>query len=101
MADEVVCALAPQNKVNLLFFDGETLYAHTNMAGTLYLHQEPGRALFATVPLSGLNWQPLVFTTLTGWQYGALRFTGTDHGQVYIPPAQADLQYLISSTAVL
>ena len=101
VADEVVCALAPQNKVNLLFFDGETLYAHTNMAGTLYLHQEPGRALFATVPLSGLDWQPLVFTTLTGWQYGELRFTGTDHGQVYTPPAQADLQYLISSTAVL
>lgn len=100
-ADQVVCALAPHNKLNLLFFDGETLYAHTNMEGTLYLHREPGRALFVTVPLSGMDWQPLTFAALTGWQWGRPVFSGTRHGQVYQPPAQADLQYLISDSVVL
>ena len=99
--DAAVCSLAPGNKLNLLVFDGELFYAHTNMAGTLYVHQEPGRAFFATTPLAGLEWRPLPFTTLTGWKNGELLFTGTNHGQEYFPPAQADLQFLISDTAVL
>ena len=101
VVDDVVCALAPHNKVNLLIFDGELFYAHTNMAGTLYFRQEQGQTFFATTPLAGLEWRPLPFTILTGWQNGVQRFTGTNHGQEYFPPAQADLQFLISETAVL
>lgn len=99
--DEAVCSLAPHNKLNLLVSDGELFYVHTNMAGTLYVHQEPDRTFFATTPLAGLVWHPLPFTTLTGWKNGKLMFTGTNHGQEYFPPAQADLQFLISDTAVL
>lgn len=76
------------------------LYAHTNMRGTLYLHREPGCALFATVPIGAQDWEPLVFTTLTAWSGGELRFTGTCHGKEY-RCAQQDVQFLISDSAVL
>ncbi|MGN0662583.1 MAG: class II glutamine amidotransferase [Faecalibacterium sp.] len=100
VCDAVVCSLAPENKLNLLFSDGELLYAHTNMRGTLYLHREPGCVLFATVPVGVPDWEPLTFTTLTAWSGGELRFTGTCHGKEY-HCAQQDVQFLISDSAVL
>lgn len=99
-ADRVVCSLASGNKLNLLFSDGELVYAHTNMKGTLYVHREPGCALFATVPLGNLKWEPLTFAKLTAWRAGELCFTGTEHGQEY-RSAQGDVGFLISDSAVL
>ena len=50
LIDEIVRTIVPGNKLNLLLFDGEVLYAHTNLQGTLYWCESEGTRIFATVP---------------------------------------------------
>jgi glutamine amidotransferase len=83
--DTLVTSLSPENKLNLLIYDGELLYAHTNYADSLHVRQTEQGAFFSTQPLALGTWQPLPMTTLVAYQEGVLRFTGTDHGHAYIP----------------
>lgn len=57
--------LSPGNKLNLLVYDGEALYAHANAAGSLHLREDPsGAAVLSTRPLgSGDGWEPLPLCT--------------------------------------
>ena len=83
LIDRLVCEITPRNKVNLLLYDGELLYVHTNYANSLYLKQTEGTVIFATVPLDPEAWQPMPFTTLHAYQDGSGRFCGTCHGNEY------------------
>lgn len=84
LVDRLVCEITPHNKVNLLLYDGELLYVHTNYANSLYLRQTEETVLFATVPLDPDAWRPMAFTTLYAYQDGCERFCGTCHGNEYI-----------------
>ena len=80
----VVAALAKGNKLNLLVFDGDVLYAHTNFRGTLhYLKEEDSMAL-STNPLSQGDWKPLPFTRLVAIKDGEFVREGPPHGHEYI-----------------
>lgn len=81
--DGIVSASSPKNKLNLLIYDGELLYAHTNFRDSLYLRKDGFGATFSTQPLSETGWQPAPFMTLTGWREGELVFTGTKHHNEY------------------
>lgn len=81
--DKAVCDLSPENKLNLLIFDGEILYAHCNLKGTLYQYYEDGIRLIATAPLSFADWKPFPLNTLHAFQKGELLQTGTDHGNEF------------------
>ena len=83
LIDRLVCKIAPNNKLNLLLYDSELLYVHTNYAHSLYKKQLEGTALFATAPLESMGWQPLMFTTLCAYQDGQERFRGACHGKEY------------------
>lgn len=83
LLDRIVCQLAPHNKLNLLLYDSEQMYVHTNYANSLYVKQLDGAALFATVPLSPGGWRPLGFTTLFAYRDGQERRRGTNHGCEY------------------
>lgn len=83
LLDGIVCRTAPRNKLNLLVYDSEQLYVHTNYANSLYARQLDGGMAFATVPLDRGDWQPVPFTTLLAYREGQLVFRGTDHGQEY------------------
>ena len=50
--EENIKAMSKGNKLNLLIYDGELLYAHTNLYGSLYYHQGNSMILFSTVPLT-------------------------------------------------
>ncbi|MBQ2642117.1 MAG: class II glutamine amidotransferase [Lachnospiraceae bacterium] len=85
--DEAVAALAPGNKLNLLLFDGETFYTHTNMQGTLYSCFAGNAALFATVPFltgSGARWEEMPCTSLCAWRDGVQIYRGSPHHHIYI-----------------
>lgn len=94
--ERVVRELSPHNKLNLLIYDGELLYVHTNYAHSLYKKQAEGTAMFATVPLDGGDWQPLGFTTLYAYQDGRQRYAGTPHGSEYIDDPRS-LRYIYAS----
>ena len=81
--DELVSDMAKGNKLNLLIYDGELLYVHTNYANSLYCSQRECALLFATTPLDRGNWDAHPFTTLCAYQDGRKLFQGTNHGNEY------------------
>lgn len=83
--DRIVCSLSPENKLNLLIFDGEMLYVHTNFKASLFMMQTDLQLLFSTKPLSSGNWKEIPFTQLLSFKEGQLIRKGTRHGNEYIP----------------
>lgn len=81
------------NKLNLILYDGEFMYVHTNYANSLYLLNKGDCALFSTQPLSPENWQNVPFTTLVVYKWGKQVFTGTNHNNEYIENEE-NLKYL-------
>ena len=83
LVDQIICCIAPHNKLNLLIYDGEYMYVHTNYANSLYVCHLEDSTLFSPVPLSTGDWHPLPFTTLCVYSQGVKVFTGTNHGYEY------------------
>lgn len=82
--DDLICEIAKENKLNLLLFDGESFYVHTNCRNSLYLSKRQGGYVFCTVPLDGQEWKPIALNTLLAFQDGKLVQTGTNHGYEYV-----------------
>lgn len=51
VVDDIVSELSSGNKLNLIIYDGELLYVHTNLDGSLNYYQGNKFVLFATEPL--------------------------------------------------
>ena len=82
--DDLIWELAGGNKLNLLVYDGEILYAHTNFRGSLYVRQLEGELVFSTKPLSGDGWKPLPLTRLVAAKDGEIVREGAAHEKEYI-----------------
>lgn len=81
--NDIVSDMSKGNKLNLLIFDGEYLYVHTNYAKSLHYLETENGIIFSTLPLTDENWQAVPFTTLLAYKDGELKFTGTKHGNEY------------------
>lgn len=88
------------NKLNLILYDGELMYVHTNYAGSLYVLQRDDAAIFSTVPLTAEAWEPVPFTTLCAYKNGRCYFQGDAHGAEYIDRPE-DTHYLYTEFAAL
>ena len=84
VVDNLVIMSSPQNKLNLLIYDGETLYAHTNYQNSLFRRNVDKCVYISTQPLTSDEWEVLPFTQLIAYQQGVLKFVGTNHGSEYI-----------------
>lgn len=82
--DSLIVKMSVGNKLNLLLYDGEILYVHTNFADSLYKLERQNQVLFSTVPLSREAWQPVTFTTLLAYRQGKEILQGTNHGNEYV-----------------
>lgn len=84
VADKVVHTVAPKNKVNLLIYDGDLFYIHTNHKNSLYSCQK-GKSLFiSTKPLKKNHWESVPMNTLFAYRKGELVYTGEKHADEYI-----------------
>lgn len=83
VVESVLSEITPENKVNLLLFDGALLYAHSNLPGSLHFCRKGKAVIVSTRPLDGDDWKELPPNTLVAWQAGKLRFTGADHGHTF------------------
>ena len=83
LLDEIICQLSPHNKLNLVIYDSEQFYIHTNYANSLYMKQDEKSAIISTVPLDKTQWDPVPFTTLLAYKEGKQIFSGTNHGCEY------------------
>ena len=79
-----IAALAKGNKLNLLIFDGEVMYAHTNFRGALHFLKDEDSIAFSTQPLSYGEWHPVPFTTLVAAKDGSFVREGSPHGNEYV-----------------
>ena len=98
LLDTLVTDMAKGNKLNLLIYDGELLYVHTNYADSLYFRAREDALLFATTPLDSGNWKPHPFTTLCAYRDGRLVFQRTNHGRQYRADAE-DMRMLLAGYA--
>ena len=84
LIDEVVCEITPENKVNLLIYDGELMYVHTNYKNSLYHCQKGEAVVISTTPLDHHRWEPLPMNTLLAYQDGKQVYRGTNHKNEFI-----------------
>lgn len=84
IVDYLVIKASPKNKLNLLIYDGEILYAHTNYQKSLYRRTTDKCVYISTQPLTNDEWELLPFTQLIAYQQGVLKYIGTNHGNEYI-----------------
>lgn len=100
LLDELVSDMAKGNKLNLMIYDGELLYVHTNYANSLYYSQREDGMVFATTPLDRDSWNTHPFTTLCAYQDGRRLYRGTDHGHEY-RDNEKDMQMIYVDYAAL
>lgn len=48
LIDSILCEITPENKMNLLIFDGELMYVHTNYKDSLYRRRKEGAVVIST-----------------------------------------------------
>ena len=84
LLDQEICTLSRRNKLNLILYDGEILYAHSNCRNTLYWLRKNGIILIATVPLSDEAWEPFPFLQLLGIRQGSVVYEGHMHEHEYV-----------------
>ena len=81
--DQIVCEISVDNKVNLLIYDGELLYVHTNYQSSLYRCRKGKAVVFSTRTLDKDKWEAVPMNTLLAYQDGNLQYTGTNHGHEF------------------
>ena len=101
----IIAALSPRAKLNLMIYDGELFYTHTNYARSLYNAPVPGGRLFATSPLCeeipwSLKWNCLPLNTVRAWRDGELAYQSTPHEHEYVD-TEEDLKMLFADFAGL
>lgn len=79
LIDEILGEITAENKVNLLLFDGEFMYAHTNYQNSLYRCKKNDAVVISTVPLDYHEWEPMPMNTLVAYQDGRQVYMGTNH----------------------
>lgn len=95
LLDEMLREITPGNKVNLLIYDDDLYYVHTNMAGTLFRKKTGTGTLFSTTSLEETGWEPVPMNRLLAYDKGTLWREGKTHGNTYTEnPEQSKLLYL-------
>ncbi len=79
-----IAELAQGNKLNLLFQDGEVLYAHCNFRDALHVWRDTDGVALSTRPLSMGTWTPVPFTSLVAVKNGEIVRTSPPHGNEYV-----------------
>lgn len=84
LMDEIICDISPENKLNLIFYDGEMMYVHTNYKRSLFWCRKGGAVVFSTKPLDRDIWEELPMNTLQAYRDGRLVYMGTNHGNEFV-----------------
>lgn len=83
MIDCIISNMSKGNKLNIILYDGEYMYVHTNYKDSLYFLKKEDEIFFSTQPLSMEEWKPLPFTRLLAYKDGELLYEGTNHKNEY------------------
>ncbi len=74
----------PDNKVNLMIFDGEYLYVHKNEEKTLHKKDVGGGVLISTQALDDEVWEEFPQNQLIVYRQGDVVYRGEKHNNTYV-----------------
>lgn len=95
LLDSMIVKMSKRNKLNLMLYDGELFYVHTNYRDSLYQLEQENKIIFSTTPLGKENWNPVAFAVLQAYEEGSRTFQGTEHGNEYVENEE-DMKFLYS-----
>lgn len=82
---DIVADLAYDNKLNLMIYDGDLTYIHSNMKDSLYYLNNDDGFLIASKPLDDdENWKPVELNKLFGLIDGNIIFESDEHDNEFI-----------------
>ena len=82
---DIVADLSKNNKLNLMFYDGDLTYIHSNMGDSLYYLKDDESFLVASTPLTDdENWKPVELNKLFGLIDGNIIFESEEHENEFI-----------------
>lgn len=84
LLDSIFIKMSKGNKLNIILYDGEMMYVHTNYKQSLHYLFKNKAILFSTAPLSDEEWEEIPMNTLFAYKDGKRVFKGTNHGNEYI-----------------
>lgn len=93
MLDRIFTEMSKGNKLNLLLFDGEIMYVHTNYRDSLHFLEKESCIIFSTRPLGLEKWEKVPFTALIACKDGKIVFEGAKHGNEYVE-SEENLKFL-------
>lgn len=82
---EIVANLSKNNKLNLMIYDGDLTYIHSNMKNSLYYLKNEDGFLVASTPVSDdKNWKQVELNKLFGLIDGNIIFESEEHENEFI-----------------
>ena len=86
--------LSFNNKLNLMIFDGEVMYIHSNMKNSLYYLKNEEGILIATTPVTDdKNWKPVEINKLFCLHDGEILLESKEHSNEYVE-TEEQLEYI-------
>ncbi len=89
----IISEIAPENKLNLLIYNNNITYIHTNFKNSLHYLKKDNSIIISTVPLTMENWKKVPLNTLIALKNGKIINQGEPHPNEYIE-SQSDLNFL-------
>ncbi len=85
LLSEIVEDLSKDNKLNLMIYDGDLTYIHSNMKGSLHCLKDEDGYLFASTPVSDdSGWEQIEINKLFGLIDGNIIFESKKHDNEFI-----------------
>jgi glutamine amidotransferase len=89
LIDGLVTDISKGNKLNLMLYDGEYMYIHTNYKDSMYYLEKYDGIIFSTQPLRletpvNEHWEKVPFTRLLVYKDGKNVYMGNNHGHEFI-----------------
>jgi Predicted glutamine amidotransferase len=85
LLNDIIVDLSKNNKVNLMVYDGDLTYIHSNMRDSLYYLKNDEGFLVASTPLTDdEGWKPVELNKLFGLIDGNIIFESEEHQNEFI-----------------
>lgn len=88
LIEDIIAEMSCGNKLNLILYDSEYMYVHTNSPGTLHMVHKDGVYIFATRPVSSdditdAEWKLAPMNRLLVYRNGEHVWSGHPHSNVF------------------
>lgn len=83
LLDDIIRDLSEGNKLNVMIFNGEFMYIHTNYRNSLYYLKTEDTLFITTRPITDEKWRLIPFNRVIGIKNGELVFEGKKHDNEY------------------